>query len=129
MPDPICDNETGRGEQLSSVQFSSTEAWWSLASEGLVFLVNNEWKWSPTHFDSSIRYNSVARRPRDRLMIMAAEKQGVLERKLFSIKLKPQIFIRFSRSRGKVGAGLCHWADQGGLLLGGAVQGKARAAA
>src|ERR1700691_935661 len=69
----LCDNETGRGEQLSSVQFSSPEAWWSLASEGLVFLVNNEWKWSPTHFDSSIRYNSVARRPRDRLMIMAAE--------------------------------------------------------
>jgi hypothetical protein len=80
-------------------------------------------------FDSSIRYNSVARRPRDRLMIKAAELQGVLGRKLFSIELKPQIFIRFSRSRGKVGAGLCHWADQGGLLLGGIVQGKARAAA
>jgi hypothetical protein len=62
-------------------------------------------------------------------MIKAAELQGVLGRKLFSIELKPQIFIRFSRSRGKVGAGLCHWADQGGLLLGGIVQGKARAAA
>lgn len=31
--------EESSSVQFSSVQFSSPEAWWSLASEGLVFLV------------------------------------------------------------------------------------------
>ena len=73
-------------------------------------------EWSPTHFDSSIRYNSVARCPGYRLTIKSAEVQlgaGRWGSKLCSMELNPQIFD-LAVHDARLAQALCHWADQGG---------------